>query len=425
MAEQRREINRGRRRVHARGEREFQVVNRLRGFGEVRDRLARRTRTALVTATFSAILAAPAAAQQPEPLHATLVREIGVDEASLVFDHIASVTVTPRGEVVVVETRLGLVRVVHPATLQEKAVGRGRRGSGPGEFRGPRLAGQIGDGIWVWDSTLRRITMFGPAGEVVRTIALPDLVLAAPLAAGGFVGLGAIRSLEERGEILEVGRLWIYGEDGAVVRDSVDLHVGLRAEERITLDSGTFRTVLPQPWSDRRLWAPSPAGDGFVVVDRLTTGPAVMQVHRYDSHGRKDWTVTLPYEPVEITRAHVRAMADLLGSGVRGLVERRGIPVDVSDFTPAAVARQLRVPERFPPVTAVTVARSGYIFLRGPAPAGAREAEFRILTPDGRWSHTVTLPAEFTLHDAAGSALWGTHNRPGGENIIVAEYRLR
>lgn len=45
----------------------------------------------------------------------------------------------------------------------------GREGDGPGEFRAVRRIGQFGDTLWVFDSALRRLTLFDGRDDVVAT----------------------------------------------------------------------------------------------------------------------------------------------------------------------------------------------------------------------------------------------------------------
>jgi hypothetical protein len=353
--------------------------------------------------------------QQTAPATPILVREIGLDDGPIIFDDITWLAVRPRGDIIVAEPRLGLVRLIDPGTLEETVVG--GRGAGPGEFRAPSSVGHVGDSVWVWDPGLARLTVFLPDLEVARIQRLP-LVGApvAPLGAGGVVGPGRVASVA--GEPLR--RLWIVDPEGEVVRDSLVLEAGATG---IVLESGGVRNQIWQPWSEASLWAPSWTGDGFVVVDRSTSGPPVVHVHRYDRAGRLAWSASLSYEPVPITRTHVEAMAERISSGVRDFARRRGIPIDAARFSPAAVARQLHVPTRFPPVSAVALGESGHVYLRRAVAPGSNEAEYWILDRTGQVTSSVRLPEDFRLFYADARSLWGTRHGPEWQ-VYIAEYRI-
>jgi hypothetical protein len=110
------------------------------------------TRSALPIVVLVLGAVALAEGQQTEPAAAILVREIGLDDGPIIFDDITWLAVRPRGEIIVAEPRLGLVRLIDPGTLEEKVVG--GRGAGPGEFRTPSSVGHVGDSVWVWDPGL-------------------------------------------------------------------------------------------------------------------------------------------------------------------------------------------------------------------------------------------------------------------------------
>jgi hypothetical protein len=357
----------------------------------------------------------PAAGQQGHPVNAVLVQEIGLDETALVFDHVSGLAVGAQGQVIVAEPRLGLVRLIDSGTLQYRVLG--GRGSGPGEFRTPTAVGLVGDSIWVWDPGLARLTLFDPDLGVAWTRSLPFVGSpVTPLAAGGFVGPGLVASAGSEPS----RRLWIVDGDGENVRDSLSLRSG---DAPIVLQSRGVRNQIWQPWSDATIWAASPRGDGFVVVDRPTTGPPVARVRRYDAAGREAWAVNVLYDPMPISRADIRAMAELISSGAREFAERRAIPIDLSEFSASYVARQLHVPARMPPVSAAVINTSGRVYLRGPVPPGSSEAVFRIVDSDGQVFSGLRLPEDFTLFHADDASLWGTRRDSQGR-ISVVHYRL-
>ena len=95
-----------------------------------------------------------------------------------------------RGVFQLADGRIGVADAGVPAVYILSAAGQvevvvGRQGSGPGEFREPRLLGvQPGDTLVVYDAPLRRVTQFAGSGALVRTVSLPAPVSGATQAVG-------------------------------------------------------------------------------------------------------------------------------------------------------------------------------------------------------------------------------------------------
>ena len=87
------------------------------------------------------------------------------------FSRIGSGVLVDDGSVVVADVGL---REVHRLGPSGDSLGQlGAQGEGPGEFRFPaRVWTTPGDSIWVWDSRLRRLTLFDPAARHSRTAQL-------------------------------------------------------------------------------------------------------------------------------------------------------------------------------------------------------------------------------------------------------------
>lgn len=92
-------------------------------------------------------------------------------EGADVFGRIAAVAATSTGEIVVADTRpLEVRQFDREGRLRFRA---GRRGEGPGEFRG--IAGLLvlpGDSVLVLEEAPPRAVLFGPTGEHIRTTSL-------------------------------------------------------------------------------------------------------------------------------------------------------------------------------------------------------------------------------------------------------------
>lgn len=316
----------------------------------------------------------------------------------LIFDHIASLTLAPDGDLLVIEPRIASIRLIDPVTLEERRVG--REGAGPGEFRAPTAAGAAGRGFWVWDPGLARMTIFTADLRVDRTVRLQTTSgRAARLSSGAFV----VPVDRQRRSGPPDRSLLIVESDGESVRDRISLGPG---RGRFELRSGSTSRTVWQPWSDEALWAPSPQGDGFVIVSRPTSGPPRIRLRRFDARGQLVWIRDLPYSPLRIRDEDVEEQAELMSAGMLDFARRHGIPLDRRAFSAAAVAHHLQVPERLPPVTSVTLGTSGAVYLERAKRPAATEVEFWILHEAEPVS--VRLPSDFSLMFADSGTLWGT-----------------
>lgn len=70
------------------------------------------------------------------------------------------------GRIAVVNGGTNEVRLFHPDGTPDTIFG--GAGDGPGEFRGISLAGAVGDSLILYDTRLRRTTVWHPARGVVR-----------------------------------------------------------------------------------------------------------------------------------------------------------------------------------------------------------------------------------------------------------------
>lgn len=103
----------------------------------------------------------------------------------------------------------GSLAVIDPGDRQlvlirgegDQATRAGRSGGGPGEFTGPRLVAALDDGgVAIYDRALRRLSFWGPGGELLEERVLPRSVW-------------SMRG-EEGSVLLKVGREGVAAEDG-------------------------------------------------------------------------------------------------------------------------------------------------------------------------------------------------------------------
>jgi hypothetical protein len=150
-----------------------------------------------------------ATAQPPLPRH-RLVAELRIDGAREEFARIRGFLVARDGRIVL---PLEQERVIAVYSATGARLNRfGRAGSGPGEFQNldARRLGWVGDTLWVYDGSQRRLSWFALNGEFLRAqpVAPPTGLLAdslsnaypiAVFAGGGFLAAASERSAQPGG----------------------------------------------------------------------------------------------------------------------------------------------------------------------------------------------------------------------------------
>ncbi|HZD06102.1 MAG TPA: hypothetical protein VE173_14420, partial [Longimicrobiales bacterium] len=156
----------------------------------------------------------------------------------------------------------------------------GREGEGPGELQRPQALGFRGDTLWVQDPGLRRVVLFGAAGEPLGERAYPVLEppderlatsFGRPLSGGASLFLTAaafqsgLEGTEHPFPVLVV-------PPGGGPPDTV-AYRNLAHDRAIFIDEAGGRivsiAVLRQVFSDQTLWDVTADGAGLVLADRL------------------------------------------------------------------------------------------------------------------------------------------------------------
>ena len=116
------------------------------------------------------VAAPPLLAQAPRGPSAArvLVRINGMNND---FSRFGPIPASASGHLAVAQPQDGTVLVFAADGRQLATVG--RKGGGPGEFRGINQLGWSGDTLWVADYSNNRLTLIGPTGRIAREIALP------------------------------------------------------------------------------------------------------------------------------------------------------------------------------------------------------------------------------------------------------------
>lgn len=134
-------------------------------------------------------LGAPLAAQAPLPKR-QIVEDMRLDGATEDFPDIASVMVGSRGQMVVAVNNDQQLRFYDASG--KKLATFGRKGSGPGEFQRMTQRGWIGDTLWQYDVSLRRVSFVSPSASLLRSDVLASNLSAITTTRGGSIAAGSI-----------------------------------------------------------------------------------------------------------------------------------------------------------------------------------------------------------------------------------------
>jgi hypothetical protein len=350
----------------------------------------------------------PAAAQVlPETLLQQPTVRIGLadgDSAYLLFGAQQSLR-TADGHIVVANTGTNQIRVYDGSGRHVRTLG--RRGDGPGEFRGLQRIGLVaGDSIAAYDIGLGRITIFAPGGGVARTAAVQPFENAVLPRAFGFTSRGG---LLVRGDFDRVFRSGSSRDTAAIaITDAAGVPVRTLgrwpAEEAHTLVIDGFaarRTVA----FGRDVFA-SARGERIVVG---TSDARSFDVFFAGGHGRSS-TYSQQHSPRRTTRQEV-AVADREWLA--------GLP---PQFRSAVESRIRDFPHRdtWPAFGALLAASDGSVWVQDYAAPGSSERRWTVFSPDGRPQRVVRSAQPLTIADAgAGYALAWHRDGIGVERVLL------
>jgi hypothetical protein len=327
------------------------------------------------------------------------------------FIQVRSISTSSRGE-------LAVLQGTEPFILFFDAKGRflraiGKRGSGPGEFRAPRVIGRRADSLWVWDGALARITVFGPTGDLGRTVLLPSA---------------------DQGTLLNDGRITVHTirnySNFVPKKDYLTVRVvdQSRSNLETPMFSADFRYAVfqyeragasivgLQPFEDGPLFAPASDGSGFILVHRSVTASRspVFTVDRIGTKGEILFSSSIGYKPKPITGRHItEAVSFLLDQGPPAKeagLERR-------------IRAAITIPRQLPPVTFVTVGADGSIWLRREESVSG-ETTWTVLDAHGVRLFDVALKKDVWPQCGTRTGFWAVQvTEEGAESLVL--YSLR
>lgn len=268
----------------------------------------------------------------------------------------------------------------------------GRRGDGPGEFRSISSVQVVAaDSVLVWDSRLRRATVFDPAGHDVRTMILRDS---------------------------EAMPYWAE----AIPRDSGYLvlftptYYASGADLQQPRRTNVLRRIVDSPnLADSDSLFAFPAGEALVWRGQDGRGGGAVEVGNHPFGSVPFVAVAGESHVAYATSLALQVTIIDLGSGVQSGFSYETTPVEVTrrqlNAAKDGMSRRLKkvleegAPYTWPPVVGMAVDDQDQIWLG--LRMGDGTNEWAAFTRDGSHVTSVLLPSAFELYVARGGQLVG------------------
>ena len=351
---------------------------------------------------------------------AELELRIDGNEADLV--PITWLGVSPAGQIALIQGQDRSVRFFDATGTSVGTVG--RDGEGPGEFRRPLRGGWISDTLWISDTQLNRITLIGPAREVLGTLT-PPMEVRVPATGDGEVryGLNTPFGALSRNSLIVLsgtveGAERDPGTGPPVLRVSTDGRL-VKEVLRLPLDEGgrvSFQVeggvaYLRVPFHARSEWSIAPDGELIAVLTHEVedAGQQNFRVRAYDSEGGQRFDRRFPFQPVQIPAAR-------MDSAIAANVERRP-----DSRRQVESALREAAPTTYPGAERLVIGQDHRVWV-GLQPKEDGQT-WLVLNNTGEPVDTVALPDRVTLHAASASHLWAVE-RDRFDVESVVRYRL-
>jgi hypothetical protein len=283
----------------------------------------------------------------------------------------------------------------------------GAEGSAPGEFRGPRLLGWLGEGrdtIWVLDGT-RRISLMSREGEFLRSfdrrpfehearweVALPDVMLSD----GTALGIARKSQPEELGD----NRIVHYDpETGPVYRAIATIERWYSVRSSPT-GSATRRLPIP----DNELYAYAPDGSWLVVADRRAEGmpeAGSLPLRAIAFSGDTLWARTLSYQPLALLAEEIDTLNARREAYRAFLQDTIGLPPAAADER----SRLMTQPGHRPAVERVVIGQDHRIWLEWAASPG-QAGHWTVISRQGEPIATLRHHDRVDVLAADAESLW-------------------
>ncbi len=327
----------------------------------------------------------------------------------------------------VVSGRDGRIYVAEPTEVRvfDRAGGHvrtaGRKGDGPGEYRGLMRLAWLGDTLVAIEAFPFRVTLLTADGATLSTRTVRSPSQGRLLVPGGAIGVLRDGSLlmapmysTQNAHSVTALPIYRVRADGRAFGTLGHVATG---NGLVSVSSGAVSLAMDHPLPSDDLPAVAPDGSGVVIVERgPTTEPdgAPYRVIRLGPTGDTLFARRYDYVPLPVSRAAADSLRRKMGATLAG-IPRTG---SLSD----AIADALDLPAHQPPVTALVVATDGSIWLRREA-LGRDPVPWTVLAADGDPLATIDLPAGLVLHHISERTALGVVR--GEDDVpLVVRYRI-
>ncbi|MFQ5703059.1 MAG: hypothetical protein ACE5HT_03465 [Gemmatimonadales bacterium] len=308
----------------------------------------------------------------------------------------------------------------------------GRLGEGPGEFQHLRWIDRWGsDSVIAYDLSLRRVSVFGPGGELTWSASAGELPL-----------LQEFSPLQVLGDGLLLAMKW--GSQSAAAT------AGFRQRERqlyvLDLAAGSvapaplrwvgafyYQEFLPPraPYLDIPVpFAPVMeygAGNGRMVAGETSS----LDFQVYDAGGQPLWELSVDHAARKATsgeQSWARQALERRSSNpaIQRTVARALREIDLAVDVPLFGRRAWeRVPSPKPEFRSILVDSDGNIWILGYVANDQEQRPWMVLSDDGEWLGRVVLPAALEPFEIGHDFVLGLTERTDGDTAVVLYEMVR
>lgn len=360
-----------------------------------------------------------AAAQTPQRMVLVADRTLTSADGPSAVSDVADITVGRDQTTYVVQKQDRSVRVFRP----NASVGQlGRQGRGPGEFRGPELAGWRGDTIVITDPYAYRIVGFSREGRAAftHTYAIEGFLPRALMADGSTLGYQVpLSKAIAEGRQTSTDLLTTATSRGparVIARLPLRHHTA-----HVIIGSGENRNdaFFPQPFGDADLYDVDPYGRWIVSVSRpiAERRQGTFSVTWRQPNGTVLRTVRVPYQSVRLPPAMLRDSLDHytdLFARVFSTIPRSRLG--------ELVREAVFAPRVLPPVTAIIAGLDGTTWLR--RGSAGTTATWMVFNSQGSHVASVIAPANVSIAAATLRTAWGS-SKDSNDVPVVARFTVR
>ncbi len=359
---------------------------------------------------------AVAAQSSVAPVPAKVLLRIDAESENL--SAISTLAVSPSGILAVYLRQDGVIRLFSPAGKALATAG--RKGEGPGEFRGLDGFGWVSDTLWASDPWLKRLTRYLPDGKLLRALPLPqDFEQASDGGIPVRYASSILQSVFPDGSLLFQASLIKPYRSEAAIDNMSDARYAVRVapdgKVRFVVASdpvnpcmiaeGMESVILPGTFCPLTLRAASTGGSRRVSAIQTigTDGTGSVKVVAVDERGGMVWARTFKRQLAAVPAAVRDRILGEQSSALRGRV--------------AALMQY------YPPAHDIGVGANGSTWIGLYAPKGALR-EWQRLDATGKQLPSVWLPASAKGLAIDRRGAWAiTETEDGAQSITLFEAR--